>query len=198
MMSLSGKRLCATRTAYWLAMTVLLLLVADEALAQERPQTLPTRDVDVVYPITRGTQTLDEHTRWRAAEQAERVDPPGLDVHVIINHQKRVAWLVNDQLHTVVDMALPHGNPLDPSSQATFTRQNDATIAGQSCTDWAVNGAGPQTVLCLTGDGVLLRVQAGGHILVEASHVTYAPSDPALFTIPTQYTHTAPPPPNPG
>jgi hypothetical protein len=67
-------------------------------------------------------------------------------------------------------------------------------IAGQACTDWATAGAGTETVLCLTGDGVLLRVQAGGRTLVEANRVTYAPADPNLFAIPTDYNHMTPPP----
>ncbi len=176
---------------------------------------MPTRDVEIVYTLHRGGQTLQEHTRWLAAEQAQRVDPPGpsdqavsaggatgaasgAGVHFIMDHQQHRAWLVNDNSHTVIDMAPPRQGPLDPASKAVFARRSEATIAGQQCTDWAVTGittgtGAPESVLCLTLDGVLLRVQQGGQTLIEATSVTYAPSDPVLFQIPAQYVHTQPP-----
>jgi hypothetical protein len=174
----------------WVLMGALLMLSARTAGAQDRPQTIPSRDVDIFYTMTRSGQTLQEHTRWRAEAQEERVDPPGRDLHFIMDHRQHRAWLVNDARHTVMEMAAPRDAPADPAS---FARQSDAIIAGRTCTDWATSGAGPQTVLCLTTDGVLLRVQANGHTLIEATEVNYAPADPALFTIPSTYTHTAPP-----
>jgi hypothetical protein len=66
-------------------------------------------------------------------------------------------------------------------------------VAGVGCTDWETKSGGPDTLLCLTDDGVLLRVQAGGHTLIEATAVTYAPEDGAIFTIPAEYARIAPP-----
>ncbi len=154
---------------------------------------MPARDVDITYTITRGGQSLQEQTRWRAAEQEQRVDPPGTGVHFIMDFRQHRAWLVNDNSRSVMEMAAPRQGPLEPGSATQFTRRGETTIAGLACTDWATSGGGPETVLCLTADGVLLRVQAGGHTLVEASSVTYAPSDAALFQIPAQYAHVQPP-----
>jgi hypothetical protein len=41
---------------------------------------------------------------------------------------------------------------------------------------------------------VLLRVSAGGHVVAEATRVTYAPANPADFAIPPDYRHVARPP----
>jgi len=179
---------------YLSGMTVALAQTASPA---DRPQTLPTRDVEITYNITRGSQTLQEHTRWLAAEQAQRVDPPNIaataGVYFIMDHKQRRAWLIDDGQHSVMDMGPPRHGPLDADSTTRFTRAGEATVAGLHCTDWATSGGGPPTLLCLTIDGVLLRVQAGGHTLIEASKVIYAPADPALFEIPKSYTHLAPP-----
>jgi hypothetical protein len=156
---------------------------------------MPSRDVEIVYTVTRGGQVLQEKTSWRAVGQQQRIDTVG--VHFIMDRQQHRAWMVNDTLRTVVDIAAPRTGPLDPGSTAAFAKRGDTVIAGQACTDWATAGAGTETVLCLTGDGVLLRVQAGGRTLVEANRVTYAPADPNLFAIPTDYNHMTPPPGSP-
>jgi len=174
------------------------LVWAGPSFAQERPRTMPSRDVDIVYNITRAGQTLQERTRWLAAEQTQRVDPPGQGIHFIMNHERRRALLVDDNRRTVIDMAQPQVSPLDPDSTANFTRGDAAMIAGLNCIDWSTSAGGPATQLCLTEDGVLLRVRSGGHTLIEAGSVSYAPVDPALFQIPPDYTHMAPPAPPPG
>jgi len=171
----------------------LLLASTTTARAQERPQTMPSRDVEIVYTITRGGQVLQEKTSWFAAEQQQRIDTAGVGVHFIMDRRRHRAWMVNDALRTVVEIAAPRTGPLDPGSTAAFTKRGSTSIAGQTCIDWATAGAGTETVLCLTGDGVLLRVQAGGRTLVEANSVTYEPADPKLFAVPTDYTHGSPP-----
>ena len=65
-------------------------------------------------------------------------------------------------------------------------------IAGLACTNWQTgDAAGQDTLLCLTGDGVMLRASQRGQILLEATTVSYGPQDPAAFKAPDGYRHVA-------
>ena len=170
------------------------VLAASPALAQQRPQTMPTRDVDITYRITRAGQTLTERTRWLAAQEVQRIEPPGNAMYMLMDHRAHHASMVDDQRHSVVDMALPpHPSPLDPGSDAQFTRRGDDTVAGLACTNWETSSGGAPTTLCFTADGALLRVRIGGTTLVEAVTVSYSPADPAAFAAPAGYEHVVPP-----
>ncbi|MBV9735671.1 MAG: hypothetical protein JO209_07150 [Acidisphaera sp.] len=163
--------------------------------AQDRPQTLPTRDVDITYRITRGGQTMQERTHWLAAGEVQRIDPPdGGDTYMIMDHHDRQVAMVNANARTVVELTAPPPGPLEPGSAAAFARGGEETVAGLTCTDWQTQAADAPAVLCLTPDGVLLRLQAAGATLVEATSVQYAPADPAEFRIPADYRHVTPQP----
>ena len=73
---------------------------------------------------------------------------------------------------------------------ARFSRRGQATVAGQSCTEWAVqSGRGAGTV-CLTEDGVALRGEGevnGKHGAFTATRVDRGNVDPALFAVPPGY-----------
>jgi hypothetical protein len=54
---------------------VLALLLVGPVAGAEKPQLLPTQDVDVTYDVTLPSQPrIRERVRWLAAEQLERVD----------------------------------------------------------------------------------------------------------------------------
>lgn len=166
-------------------------LLATVAAAQDRPNTLPTRDVDITYAVTRDGQTLQERTRWLAAGEIQRIDPPGGGAtYMIMDHQARHVAMVNDATHTVVELTAPP-NPLEAGGPG-FTRQDQATVAGLPCTDWRTQAGDAPAVLCLTADGVLLRLQAAGTTLVEATKVQYGPADPAAFRVPADYRRVTP------
>lgn len=166
-----------------------LAVAAAGAQAQDMPQTTPTRDVDITYRVMRAGQTLQERTRWLAAEQKERVDPPGAeDAYVIIDHRARTMAMVNTQAQTVLEAAGPPPGPLEQASTAHFTRRGEDTVAGLPCTEWETGNTLP-TTLCLTADGVLLRLRSGTTILAEAVAVQYGSANPSAFRIPASYRH---------
>ncbi len=53
-----------------------MLCVPAPALAQERPATAPTRDVDVLYRATVGGRAIEQRSRFGVAEQKLRLDTP--------------------------------------------------------------------------------------------------------------------------
>ena len=102
--------------------------------------------------------------------------------------------MVDDTQRKVLDMSTStKPGPLDAGSGAMFERRGDTVVAGLACTDWETVGGGPPAVLCITADGALLRVQAGGQTLVEAVSVSYAPGDPTVFGVPAGYEHVTGP-----
>ena len=172
---------------------ILLAMLPATTMAQTRPQTLPTRDVDITYRIARGGQSLQERTRWLAAQEVQRIDPPGNAVYMIIDHRTHRASMVDSGKHTVVDVPAPAvPGPLEAGSGARFVRQGDAVVAGLACTNWEISSGGAPTVVCITADGALLRVQAAGNTLVEAISVNYGPAEASAFAVPLGYQHVAP------
>jgi hypothetical protein len=170
---------------------VLSLLAAGAALAQTHPQLIPTRDVDVTYRVTQAGRTVEERVRWLAAEQVQRVDSSG-PIYMIVDHKSRRLTLVNIAKRTVLTMDAPRQSALDPDSDAAFTNAGQASVAGLPCTEWLMPAGGAKR-LCVTADGVMLRVQDGGSTLAEATAVQYGQSDPASFQVPADFQNMPPP-----
>ncbi len=168
------------------------MLAAAPALAQERPVTLPTRDVDVTYHTTFRSRSFDQRWRFRASDQKLRLDLPAPGTYMIADERAHAAQMVNDGDHTVLQMSLPNIDPGGLRPGQSFTRLDAATVAGLPCTEWQTTDvSGRQTIACLTQDGVLLRARRGSDVLVQAVKVEYGPLDPAAFTVPAGYTSDA-------
>ena len=187
-----------------LACAVATVLAGFGAAAQERPATIPTRDVDVVYRMVQpdapgGPRALEQRMRWAATDGKLRVDPPSPGLYIIMNYKTRRLETIRDSQRMVMEMDASAAaiGPAVPSS-ASFKRHGEATVAGTACTEWETRDAtGTPTLACLTGDGVLLRAVAAGRVLVEASSVRYGAIDPSVFEVPPGYTHVTPPPGSP-
>jgi hypothetical protein len=176
-----------------------LLAVAVWAMpaSADQPLLRPRHDVDVTYrAVAQGGRELQQRVRWLAAAQTMRIDPPSPGLHVIIDYVARRMSVVRDATRSVVEMAAPD-NPAgmaDGGKPASgFVRAGEATVAGQACTEWQTQDREARPVLvCITADGVLLRVAASGQVRVSAVSVRYGPQDPAEFRIPADYAHHMP------
>jgi hypothetical protein len=172
-----------------------LCAAAGPALAQDGPLTTPTRDVDVMYRSTTGSRTVEQRSRYRAADGKLRLDTPSPGLWMIVDPHAHTVAMVSDGDRGVVDMRLR--GPVGPGGFAAgqaFTRQRETTVAGLACTEWqAVDRQGEAVVACFTADGILLRARRAGTVLVQAVRVSYGPLDPAAFTIPLGYAHSAAP-----
>ena len=165
------------------------LLAATPALAQNRPPAAPTRDVDVLYRAANEGQSVEQRYRFARSVEKVRIDTPSPGLYVIIDRGSQRMDMVSEGDRSVLE--LPYdpahtvgGIPLDPS----FERVGADTVAGTPCTDWRSPGAaGPPATVCMTSDGVLLRVRAGDAVVAQAVRVTYGPLDPAVFAIPPAF-----------
>lgn len=166
------------------------------ALAQDRPPTTPTRDVDVTYQAGQGDKMVQQRSRFRASDQRLRVDTPTPGVYAIVDYRARTLAMVSDAERAVLDMpapagAMPGSVPASPPG-ASFVRRGADQVAGLACTEWeTTDTAGLPTLACFTDDGVMLRARRGAQVLVVAARVAYGVQDPAAFTIPPGYAHTS-------
>jgi len=177
--------------------TVLLALAlssASPALA-DQPLLRPSRDVDLTYrsPAPRGGE-VEQRVRWLAAAQTMRIDPSGSGLHVIIDYVARRMSVVRDAARSVVDMTAPDSMAAmtGGGTASSFVRRGEATVAGQACTEWQTQDREARPALvCITGDGVLLRAAAEGQVVVSAVSVRYGPQDPVEFRVPADYARHA-------
>ncbi|MBV9812452.1 MAG: hypothetical protein JO326_06860 [Acetobacteraceae bacterium] len=187
-----------TRTGpAWRIAAAGLLIGAAGAAADERPATIPTRDVDVTYATLapNGAVLLQQRMRWSASARLVRLDPPSRDLYFVMDLQNHLLDTIRPSNRAVLETNAP-GAGLVPgvAAQTSFARKGPATVAGVACTEWeTVDAAGRPALACLTEDGVLLRAQAGGQTLVEARSVHYGPIDKGVFAIPPDYTKLTPP-----
>jgi hypothetical protein len=175
------------------AATVLVAaaLVAQPALAQDRPPLFPTRDVAVTYRTLGEAAQLPAITMsWLAAQQLMRSDMPGMG-YMIMDQRNQRAFMVVEQARMIMD--IPTGQAMaqaGPSPNATFRREGSATVAGHACTIWSYQDGGNQGRACVTAEGVMLRAEGtsqgrtGG---MEATQVAFGPQDPARFQRPQGY-----------
>ena len=174
------------------AIALLAALCCALPAAADQPLLRPTSDVDVLYrAVARGGAAIEQRVRWLAAAQTMRIDPPGRDLHVIVDYAARRMSVVQDATRSVTEMAAPNsvtdvlgGRP----SAATYTRRGQATVAGRPCTEWQTQDREAHPALiCITPDGVMLRAGTPEEVRVSAVSVQYAPQDPAAFRIPPDY-----------
>jgi hypothetical protein len=167
---------------------VCVLLTGADGLADSQPILLPSRDVDIRYDVTRPQEPkVRERVRWLASDHLERVDGKGRSTS-IFDHDGHVVTLLTPTTRTFrkVDQALRR--PSEPPPGTELVRGADAVIAGLACTDWSWTEDGEKHVLCITADGVTLRLIVDGQIFRQAHSVKYAPQKPDLFQAPSNYT----------
>ena len=157
-----------------------------------QPFVTPQHDVDVVYAMlpdeAGGGADATQRLRWSVALQAQRIDVPGAPTYVVTRHREHLTAAIRLDGRGVIEQAAPEAVPA-PGQAASggYTRLAGPAqdIAGRSCSEWQVSDAsGQSTVLCLTDDGVMLRVRQGGRVLLLARSVSEATQPEALFVIP--------------
>lgn len=179
----------------WCVLLLATLAAQGPALAQDRPPTIPLRDVDVTYRMVQplqGGPVLLQRMRWSVAAGKLRVDPPSPALYMIVDYKARRMAVIRPAERAVLDMdAAGPGLPVSPAGH--FTRLGMAEVLGQPCTNWqTLDTSGRTVAVCITGDGVMLRASQGGNVLLEATGVSYAAQDVAAFAPPEGFRHIRP------
>jgi hypothetical protein len=176
------------------------------ALGQPAPRVLPSRDVVLVYQV--GGAARDAipggipgavRIAWSARLQSLRVEPEGRSQALLLDlagppGRQRVE-IVDSGLRTAMSLHV-RNKDLEPLTlqDARLTRRGQSTVAGQSCTDYAVEARRGHGTLCLTEDGVTLRADGevdGRKGRFTAVSVSYGTLPPGLFKVPPGYMQLA-------
>ncbi len=164
------------------------------AWADETPRLMPSRDVYITYRVSSGDKPVTERVRWLAAEEIERIDPHGKgyllarSAYMIIEHRKKTAEIVDPKTHSVTATVNPVAGELAEIENAKLTPLGSATVAKLGCQVWRAEiSAQVEREICLTEDGVLLRVRNGDKTVLEATAVKYHHISSKLFDIPPDY-----------
>jgi hypothetical protein len=170
------------------AVAAVLLLAGGSSRAADAPQLSPTRDVDITYDVTRPQQPkIRQRVRWLAAEHLERVDGPDKATTIFDRATHEITLLVPAS-RTYRKLNGEARRPPAPEAGAALKRGDDAVVAGLHCTDWSWTGEDLIVhVVCLTADGVLLRLVIDGQTIMQARSVSYGPQRPELFQVPPDY-----------
>ncbi len=169
------------------AAIVVLLAVPPPLRAEEKPQLLPTRDVDITYKVTRPRQrAITERVRWSAAVHLERIDGPHRSTSILDREAQEVT-LLNGAARTYSKIDGTPRQPSEPDKDAVLKRGGEAVVARQRCVEWSWTEDDETHTICVTMDGVLLRLVVNSQTVMEARSVSYRPQPPELFRVPTNY-----------
>lgn len=187
------------------ACAVLLAAVALPARADAPPRVLPAHDVAVRYRTTgaaadsipslagRGAGPVTEvQLAWDAGGRQLRAEAEGRPQYVIVNLPGHRTTVLDDGMHAALLLPMRDTDvEALTMANARFTRRGSETVAGERCTDWAVQSARGTGTVCLTEDGVPLR--GDGTVNGRAGAFTATRIDrgalPAeTFTVPAGYT----------
>ena len=180
------------------ALVAALGLMDAMAWAQERPPTLPMRDVDVTYVVPTPGGAARQRLRFSALRQKLRIDPPGGGLYVVIDFLAGRMSTVREADHSVIEMAAPK-TWMPGMGHGRYTRRNDTTVSGVSCTEWqTTDSEGRDVRICFDPDGVMIRATmqttAGEATLAQATDLRRGPQDPTVFLVPASYRRLSPPP----
>jgi hypothetical protein len=166
---------------------VALLVLASPLYADERPQLVPSRDVDITYQVSQPEQRpVRQRVRWLASEGLERIDGSDKSVTIIDRKGDQVTLLA-PRTRTYRELAGTSRQPMEPDQDAVLRHGSEATVAEQRCTEWSWVEDGETHTLCATADGVALRLIVGGKTVIEARSVSYRPQPAELFKVPRGY-----------
>ena len=81
------------------AAALVLLVVESEPRGGERPQLVPTRDVSIIYEVSRPDRPrVRERVRWMASKGLDRIDGPNHST--IFDRKANAVVLLNSTSHT--------------------------------------------------------------------------------------------------
>ena len=177
---------------YPVLMVAAALLAVTAAFAQDKPNLLPERDVDITYRVTAiSEKPIKQRIRWLAAKHMQRVDSPGGAVS-LADRTTAYVTILNSRTKTYVKLEEAADGPFKVDPGVSFPRGGNSKAASLPCSEWSWLDSGTQKprTLCVTDDGVMLRMAEDGHVLFEATTVTYRHANPRTFEVPSDYQPT--------
>jgi hypothetical protein len=165
-----------------------LLLAGSPTRAEQQPPAVPTRDVDITYDVTRPPDEpkIRERVRWSASQHLQRIDGPDKSTTIFDDAAHEITLLTPKNRSYRKLEGTPR-RPPGPEAGTVLKRGNEAVIAGLHCVDWSWTVDVETHTVCMTPDGVLLRLVIDGRTVMQARSVTYRAQSSDLFQIPRDY-----------
>lgn len=169
-------------------------LLAGPARAESMPNLVPAHDVSGIYLITgqNGTKTIT--VEYSKAANTLRLNPQERAGYILYDFTSKDAKMVMPQMQRYMDRPevasraqLLQGKV--GGDDVTIAQTGTETIAGHRCTDYTATDhtKGKSVTLCVTGDGVLLKLVSDKNTVVAQS-LSYAPVPAADVVVPPGYT----------
>lgn len=174
-----------------------VLLLAETAAAQQRPAVRPSRDVAVEYRVEgTGAGGAPEARMvkmfWTDHGSLLRLDQGAEQGFAVVNFATARMMLVLTKQRAFGEV------PFDPSeapglnlpANVAVNRLGGDTVAGLSCTVWGMQVPQGNVRVCITPDGLVLRVRGTDEkapAAMEAVSVAYGPQPASLFQVPEGY-----------
>jgi hypothetical protein len=89
------------------AIAVALPLFGVQSWGVEKPQFVPSRDVDIVYEVARDGRVVAERVRWLASGHLERIDGSAQSATIVDEKANQVTFL-NSASATTAKSKAPH------------------------------------------------------------------------------------------
>ena len=166
------------------------------------PRVLPRHDVTVTYQVSGaaadaipvlGTPGSPTELRlvWSAGQNRLLVLPTGRPQRLLVDLPGHQATVLDDGMRVALQLPM---RDVDVQAltmaNARFTRRGQETVAGEACTDWAVESGRSRGTVCLTEDGVPLRGEGdvnGRHGAFVATVIDHNRVDPSGLSVPAGY-----------
>ena len=187
---------------------VALTWAAALAAAQgpDRPLTLPTGDVAVVYRFEGVGEDIPHKLLVTYTGQGERVridyfrffEAKSPYLSLIFDRPANRVISLHPESRSYLDR--PIGTAANPGAMlpldADFTRLGQAVVAHAQCIDWMVtNRDKPEdrATACVTEDGIMLRLASTKPkvVTLTATEIHYGPPAAGLFDLPPKFTREA-------
>ena len=169
-------------------------LLAAPVLADSMPNLIPAHDVSGTYLVTGRNGPRTVTVEYSKQAHALRLTPQGDAGYILYDFAAHDARMVLPRLQRYLDQpqlasraqALQTRSSHDDVSIATSGTE---TIAGHGCTDYTATDhtRGTTSTLCVTADGVLLKLSAADGSAV-AQTLSYDAVPPADVQLPPGYT----------
>jgi len=178
---------CGLRRVVSTAAFASLLAGSPLGAEEQPPSLLPTGDVDIGYRSTRPDQpTIVERRRWSASDHLVRSEGPDKST-TLYDRDAHEITVLNPKNRTYVKLEGLLRQPLDPEKGKPLKPGSESMVAGLHCTDWSWTEDAETHTVCLTPDGVMLRLVVDGKTVMQALSVKYGRQPAELFQVPPNY-----------
>jgi hypothetical protein len=175
-------------------------LLALPAVADQMLSLIPAHDVSGTYLFTTNNGPKTMTVEYSKAVNVLRLNPQGGTGYILYDFTAKDAKMVMPQMQRYMDEPQIAGRAASiqgsgNGDDVSVAKGGSETIAGHDCTDYTATDhtKGTSSTLCVTDDGVLLKMSSSEGDSAVAQSVSYAAVPEADVQVPPGYSAFAMP-----